>query len=82
MYKIYEYVTSLKQFHYFREVVTSMLQIRRVKVNKKYTFLGSQCISTKVLIKKTTVKPLLSGPPIKRAPSIKQTLGKVPKVSA
>ena len=48
----------------------------------KYTFLGSQCISTKVLIKETTVKPLLSGPPIKQAPSIKQTLGNVPKVFA
>ena len=29
----------------------------------------------------TTVKPLLSGPPIKRTPSIKRTLGTVPKVS-
>ena len=67
--------------------MTSMLQIRREKVMLlniyiKYTFFGSQCISTKVLIKETTVKPLLSGPPIKQAPSIKQTLGNVPKVFA
>ena len=29
-----------------------------------------------------TVKPLLIGPPIKRTPSIKQTLSRVPKLSS
>ena len=29
-----------------------------------------------------TVKPLLSGPPIKRTPSIKRTLSRVPKLSS
>ena len=31
---------------------------------------------------KFTVKPLLSGPPIKRTPSIKRTLRRVPKLTS
>ena len=33
-------------------------------------------------MQKTTLKPLLSGPPIKRAPSIKRTLSRVPKLKS
>ena len=37
-------------------------------------YIGTQGVQT------TTVKPLLRGPPIKRTPSIKRTLCRVPKL--
>ena len=61
--------------------ISSRWKIGSRAVKKKATHMYSGFIELDMSTV-TTVKPLLSGPPIKRTPSIKRTLSRVPKLTS